>query len=173
MKIDALPISRGVATKVHTRLAAHRQPGHALELFAIRGAADGLGLLEIETVLTGEKVLRPVGGRLVVSGARFDGYEIHVGRTTGPALQRPLLTFDDSAGEGAVSPDGRVAGCYVHGLFNAGAARTALLVELGALSNGEDQAVTVDRVIEEIAGVLNQAFDIPALATIAGLETPP
>ena len=136
------------------------------------GAADGLGLLEIETVLTGAKVLRPAGGRLLGSGARFEGYEIHIGRTTGPALLRPLLFFDDGAGEGAVSADGRVAGCYVHGLFNAGPARTALLIELGAHSNGEDQAVTVDRAIEEIAGVLNQAFDIPALAVIAGLETP-
>jgi adenosylcobyric acid synthase len=136
-------------------------------------AANGLGLLEIETVLTRTKVLRPVGGRLVVGGARFEGYEIHVGRTTGPALQRPLLTFDDGAGEGAVSPDGRVSGCYVHGLFNAGAARTALLIELGARSNGEDQTVMVDRMIEDIADALNQAFDIPALATIAGLGTPP
>jgi adenosylcobyric acid synthase len=137
------------------------------------GAADGLGLLDVETVLSGEKVLRPIGGRLSASGARFEGYEIHVGHTTGPALRRPLLTFDDGAGEGAVSPDGRVSGCYVHGLFNAGAARAALLADLGAPSTGEDQAAVVDRALDEIAAVLNQAFDIPAVAAIAGLEAPP
>ena len=136
------------------------------------GQAQGLGLLEIDTVLTGDKVLRPTSGRLA-SGGAFEGYEIHVGRTDGPALQRPLLIRDDGSGEGAISPDGRVSGAYVHGLFGLASARAALLAELGASSDGVDEATRVDAALDEIAERLEQAFDIPLLASIAGLEPRP
>jgi hypothetical protein len=51
-----------------------------------------------------------------------------------------------------------------------GEARAALLAELGARSEGLDQAVRVDQALDEIAAALEQAFDIPTLAAIAGLE---
>jgi adenosylcobyric acid synthase len=133
------------------------------------GQAQGLGLLDVETVLTGDKVLRGATGRLA-SGAPFVGYEIHVGRTQGADLRRPFLIRDDGAGEGAVSADGRVAGAYVHGLFDRAEARAALLAELGAASDGLDQHARVDAGLDEIAAVLQQSFDIPRLAAIAGLE---
>jgi adenosylcobyric acid synthase len=50
---------------------------------------DGLALLDVDTVLTGEKMLRPVKGRLASSDGHFEGYEMHVGRTIGS--QRPML----------------------------------------------------------------------------------
>jgi len=131
-------------------------------------SVEGLGLLDVETVMTGDKTLRPVAGQLA-GGARFEGYEMHVGRTTGAVT--PMLTFDDGVADGAVSADGRVRGAYVHGLFDRGEARAALLAELGAVSNAIDQAVRVDQALDEIAAVLERAFDIPALAAIAGLET--
>jgi adenosylcobyric acid synthase len=137
------------------------------------GEAEGLGLLEAETVLTGDKVMRPVSGRLAGSGAAFHGYEIHVGRTTGAGTARPYLIFDDGARDGAVSADGRVAGAYVHGLFDAGAARAALLAGLGASCTGEDRAVAVDAALDEIAAALEVSLDIPALAALAGLEPRP
>jgi adenosylcobyric acid synthase len=136
------------------------------------GEAPGLGLLDIDTVLTGDKVLRPAHGRLA-SGAAFEGYEIHVGRTTGADLQRPLLIRSDGAGEGAISANGRIAGAYVHGLFNLAAARGALLAQLGAASDGLDQTARVDAALEEIAAALERAFDIPTLAAIAGLDLRP
>lgn len=136
------------------------------------GQAAGLGLLDVETVLTGDKVLRPTHGRLT-SGEAFEGYEIHVGRTHGPALQRPFLIRADGTGEGAVSADGRIAGAYVHGLFDKASARAALLADLGAASDGLDQHARVDAALDEIAAVLQQSFDIPRLAAIAGLEFRP
>jgi adenosylcobyric acid synthase len=139
----------------------------------IEGAPDsveGLGLLDVETVMTGDKTLRPVTGTLR-QGARFEGYEMHVGRTMGAA--RPMLAFDDGTTDGAVSADGRVRGAYVHGLFDTGEARAALLADLGAASDAVDQAVRVDQALDEIAAALEQAFDIPSLAAIAGLENLP
>jgi len=133
------------------------------------GSAAGLGLLDIETVLTGEKLLRPVTGEL--NGAAFQGYEMHVGRTTG--APRPFLTLAGGGHDGARSSDGRVAGGYVHGLFAAASARTAFLAELGATSRVGDYDAVVDAALDEISGVLEGVFDIPALARIAGLPDLP
>jgi len=131
------------------------------------GTVEGLGLLDVETVMTGHKTLRPVTGRLA-GGARFDGYEMHVGRTVSGA--RPMLTFDDGGLDGAMSANGAVRGCYVHGLFDRGEARAELLADLGVASDLVDQSARVDQALDEIAAALEAAFDIPALAAIAGLE---
>jgi adenosylcobyric acid synthase len=136
------------------------------------GSAAGLGLLAIETVLTGDKVLRPVAGELTGGGA-FHGYEMHVGRTTGAGLSRPFLAFATGGRDGAVSPDGRIAGGYVHGLFAAASARAAILASLGAASRAGDHDAVIDAALDEIAGALNDAFDIAGLARIAGLLISP
>jgi adenosylcobyric acid synthase len=88
---------------------------------------------------------------------------MHVGRTEGPALQRPLL----SPPGGAISPDGRIAGCYVHGLFATAPARTAFLAQFGATAQVGDYGDVVDRALDEIAEALVRSFDIPALLAIA------
>ena len=131
-------------------------------------SAEGLGLLDVETVMTGRKTLRQVVGRLP-GGASFAGYEMHVGRTEGGA--RPMLRFDDGGEDGAISADGKVRGCYVHGLFDRGESRAELLAEFGAVSDRLDQSQRVDQALDEIAAALEAAFDISALAVIAGLET--
>jgi adenosylcobyric acid synthase len=133
------------------------------------GGAEGLGLLDVDTILTRRKTLRPASGRLARSGQPFAGYEIHVGATSGPGTERPLLIFDDGRADGAISADGRIAGGYVHGLFDRGEARAALLAEFGAASAGGDHADQVDRALDELADVLGQCLDIEAIAAIAGL----
>ncbi len=100
-------------------------------------AVEGLGLLDVETEFDTEKTLAAVEGNLSRSGAAFEGYEMHVGETSGPDIVRPLVTFANGRADGATSPDGRVAGCYVHGLFASDDARAAFLSEFGAKSSGE------------------------------------
>jgi adenosylcobyric acid synthase len=135
------------------------------------GEAAGLGLLEVDTVLTGEKTLRPVTGAGL--DARLSGYEMHVGVTAGPGLQRPFLDLDGEGPHGACSSDGRILGGYVHGLFEAGVFRAAFLGRLGARSAGLDHGERVDLALDEIAGQLAEHLDITTLARIAGLETFP
>ena len=65
------------------------------------------------------------------------GYEMHLGVTTGPGLTRPMLDLGRRP-DGAVSPDGRVAGCYLHGLFASDPFRRAFLARLGA-ETGDDR----------------------------------
>ena len=95
--------------------------------------------------------------------------EIHLGVTTGAGLDRPFLRFANGESGGAISPDGRIAGAYVHGLFDRGAARATLLASLGAASTGVDHAAEVDRRLDEIAAVLHNSLDLTALERIAGL----
>ena len=131
---------------------------------------QGLGLLDVNTVMTGDKTLREVSGVLLGAGAvPFAGYEMHVGSTTGPGASRPFLRFGDGSTDGAVSADGRVAGCYVHGLFGVTTARAALVSAIGAAPSHEDHAARVDAALDEIASVLERCLDISALAAIAGL----
>lgn len=132
------------------------------------GEAAGLGLLNVETVLTGDKTLRQASGELAGGGA-FEGYEIHVGRTSGAGCGRPFLTFDNGAPDGAASPDGKIAGAYVHGLFDKAAARAAILAPLGTASSGEDRSEQIDKALDEIADLLDRSLNIPALSDLAGL----
>jgi len=90
------------------------------------GAAAGPGLLAVATTLTPEKVTRRVRARWRPDGPAFDGYEIHMGVTRADGAPRPLLEVEGRA-EGCVSPDGRVWGTYVHGLFESGVGRRRVL----------------------------------------------
>lgn len=132
------------------------------------GSTPGLGLLAIDTVLTGDKVLEPCRG-LTPGGAPYEGFEMHMGRTTGPGLARPWLRRSDGTGEGAISADGRVFGAYVHRLFDSDPARADLLAGLGAAGAALDHRLQVDQALDEIAAVLETHLDVAALARLAGL----
>src|SRR5262245_14966888 len=132
----------------------------------------GLGLLDVQTVMRGDKMLREISGVLVgatIGGVPFAGYEMHIGATTGSGAARPFLRLTDGAMDGAMSVDGRVAGCYVHGLFGATTARAALLSTIGASPGNDDHPTRVDAALDEIAGILERHLDIDALTAIAGL----
>ncbi len=78
----------------------------------------GLGLLPVQTELNREKTLKRVSARHLPSGCALYGYEIHHGRTDGDDAP-PLIRRDDGEALGTGSPDGRVWGTYLHGIFDA------------------------------------------------------
>ncbi|MBO6508724.1 MAG: cobyric acid synthase, partial [Roseibium sp.] len=55
------------------------------------GTVEGLGFLDVDTILTSEKSTVPASGTHIASGASVSGYEIHVGRTDGPDCARPMM----------------------------------------------------------------------------------
>jgi adenosylcobyric acid synthase len=77
---------------------------------------EGLALLDVATEIGRDKTVREVQATDAATRAPLRGYEIHLGRTDGPALARPMLWIGGLP-DGAVSADGRVAGCYLHGLL--------------------------------------------------------
>src|SRR5260370_31073407 len=98
------------------------------------GEAPGLGLLDVETILGKEKTLREVAGIELATGQAVRGYEMHVGATSGPATARPILRLGEGADAthpgGASTLDGRVTGCYLHGLFPRDALPRPLITRL-------------------------------------------
>ncbi|SCW82610.1 adenosylcobyric acid synthase (glutamine-hydrolysing) [Sphingobium faniae] len=129
------------------------------------GAIAGLGLLDIETALSGDKTLRQVAGRAL--DAAFTGYEMHMGRTRGPDCGRPFAHLDGDRPDGAISPDGRVSGTYVHGLFASTPLRKAFLDRWNLISSEQDHDATVQAALDDIAAQLEAHVDIPALIALA------
>jgi adenosylcobyric acid synthase len=135
----------------------------------IEGPAEtvaGLGLLPVDTVIAADKRTRPITGE-IGAGIGFTGYEIHAGATTPDAGTPPLLRFADGVADGARAQDGRIAGCYVHGLFDDPAARAHLLAPLGVVSDGFDRREAIDEALDAIATTLERVLDIDALIALA------
>jgi len=134
------------------------------------GTVDGLGLLDVETVLTPEKSLVEARGKHLATGASVSGYEIHIGRTSGPDCARPYLHIRDGGGmpklDGAQSADGRIAGTYLHGLFTDDAFRKAFLEGFGAVSDLAYEQ-RIDAVLDDLAKHLDSVLDVEAVWEIA------
>ena len=131
------------------------------------GLVEGLGLLDVETVLTGDKSLVEVSGETVADGLPFRGYEMHMGRTTGPATMRPLVRLADGREDGAVSVEGRVSGTYTHGFFADDRQRAAWLERLGGSASGASYEAGVEDALDALAAHLEAHVDIDRLLTLA------
>lgn len=84
----------------------------------------GLGLLDVITTFAREKVTDQVTGMALDSGLPVAGYEIHAGRVTRHDGTVPLFHLTSrnrhtvSEYEGAQSPEGRIWGTVIHGVFD-------------------------------------------------------
>ncbi|MBM3557607.1 MAG: cobyric acid synthase [Alphaproteobacteria bacterium] len=152
--------------------AGFQMLGHGVDdpegLDGTTGRVEGLGLLAIDTVMTGDKALREVTGRDHATGQTIRGYEMHLGRSSGADLARPML---DLAGrpDGAVSADGRITGCYVHGLFAADDFRHAFLASLkpGRALSGLAYEALVEKTLDGLADLIEARLDVDALIGVA------
>ena len=138
------------------------------------GDTAGLGLLDIATVMTGDKRLARVRAREESSGLRVDGYEIHIGRSTGPDCARPFAWIEQDGGqdahdraEGAVSADGRIMGSYLHGLFAADDFRAAFLTRLGVTAGQHSHGAMVAQTLDALADHLEHHVDVSGLLSLA------
>jgi adenosylcobyric acid synthase len=126
---------------------------------------EGLGLLDVATMLSADKRLEAARGTSS-DGAPFAGYEMHMGVTVGPDCARPFARLADGSPEGAVSADGRVIGTYVHGLFADDRQRAAWLARFeGTASVAHDDLV--ERTLDALAAHLAAHLDIDGLLMLA------
>jgi adenosylcobyric acid synthase len=130
------------------------------------GGTEGLGLLDVDTVMADDKTLALVTGHHPASGAPLRGYEIHMGRTTGPDCDRAWLSVEGRP-EGAASPDGRVRGTYVHGLLASDPLRAALLAELGAPPEPFAWDDGVEAALDGLAAHVAKHLDLDAILGMA------
>ncbi len=122
---------------------------------------EGLGLLDVETVMRPEKRLRLTDAHHIACGAPVSGYEIHLGHTTGPDRDRAWLRVGQRS-EGAASASGRVKGTYLHGLFASDSFRAAFLTEMGAVSD-LSYSDTVEDTLDALAAHLEAHMDLDSL----------
>ncbi len=143
-------------------------------------AAPGLGLLPAETTFETTKatyqsrasVAGGPGWLAALAGRDVEGYEIHLGQTTGG---RPWLRIVGRNGapadvaDGAVSDTGRVWGCYLHGLFANAALRRAWLASLAGGPRGDEEAApttSLDSTLDRLADAVENALDVRRLEAI-------
>jgi adenosylcobyric acid synthase len=129
------------------------------------GTVEGLGLLDITTIMSADKSTTLVGGTHCATGAAIEGYEIHLGRSEGADCARPLLDIEGRA-DGASSADGRVQGTYVHGLFTGDAFRKAWLAHFGITSSLAYEA-RIETALDALADHLEAHLDIAQILKIA------
>ncbi len=147
--------------------------------------AEGLRLLDAVTLLLAEKETHLVVAELlpeafqVVPRCRREltGYEIHQGETILGLSAHPFSRITRRSGrevevlDGAVSPDGRIFGTYLHGILDNDSFRTALVNRfrkekgLDLRKEGESRPDPFDRLAAHLAAHL----DLPKLWEICGL----
>ena len=129
---------------------------------------EGFGWLTMQTTLETEKQLKQVAGKLSFSDDTFTGYEIHMGKSVGPALSNPALLIVEESGvraEGAVSEDNQIAGTYVHGLFDHPESCAAWLKWTGLETvDAFDYRQVREQEIERLADTLEEHLDWGKLA---------
>jgi adenosylcobyric acid synthase len=127
---------------------------------------EGLGLIDVETMLSGDKRLEPVRGS-TADGVSFSGYEMHMGVTEGPDRARPFARLAGGAPEGAISADGRVLGTYIHGLFADDRQRAAWLARFAAGRTHVAYDASVERTLDALAAHLAAHLDLDCLLKLA------
>ena len=127
---------------------------------------QGLGLLDVTTTMSEHK-------RLALSNATFDatgdtvtGYEIHIGDTVGPDCANAWLTLDGRH-IGAASTDGRIKGCYLHGLFASDPFRASYMGSIGAPVQAMNYDVGVDTTLDALAQHLEACLNVDRLFGLA------
>ena len=139
-------------------------------------AAAGLGLLPVATTMAGDKTTTQVRARTPEGGPELTAYEIHLGVTEPRGIGGPAFEITHRNGQpvkvadGWVSPDGRLWGTYLHGLFDNDEFRRGFLKQLArpardggppspALSFRAFQEAQLDRLAEE----MRRHLDIPRI----------
>jgi adenosylcobyric acid synthase len=130
------------------------------------GTVDGLGLLDVTTVLVGDKRLAAASGT-TADGVPFKGYEMHMGATGGPDRARPVAQLAGGAGEGATSPNGRVLGTYIHGLFADDAQRSAWLARLEAGQAAVAYDGLIEQTLDRLAAHIAAHVDLDRLLSLS------
>ena len=120
------------------------------------GESVGLGLLESKTLLQPTKTLQEVRGK-DISGTSLRGYEMHIGETIASTTRPMLMLENPSRQHGEVSADGRIEGCYLHGIFSSDNYRHAWL---NRLRNRAPSSLAYEQQVEETLDALSKHIEL-------------
>lgn len=145
---------------------------------------EALGLLPMVTTFAGQKATHQAEARVTagkgwlsaLTGQMMSGYEIHMGRTRGG---KPWLEITERSGasvsvpDGAMSDDGRLWGCYLHGIFANQDFRHAWLATLGwrpSETEPGSSATDYEAAFDRLADAVVSALDMDKLDAIIGFR---
>ena len=148
------------------------------------GSVNGLGLLPFVTQMQSEKVTRQVTGHLCrstlfgqpVHAISLRGYEIHIGETTYAEGAQAFASLNGSELDGCISPDTRIFGTYLHGIFDDDAFRHAFLtaarsfLHLAPATHFENWRQKREKSFERLADVVRASVDLPCIFDWVGLK---
>ena len=133
------------------------------------GRVDGLGLLDVVTEMSKGKAVQQVEGICTRSEHAVQGYEIHIGVTTGEAISRPMLVTQGKH-DGAISVSGLVEGTYMHGLFSSDKFRSWWLDSIrSGVSSNVNYDAQVEKDLDALAAALENSLHVDALLSDAQL----
>ncbi len=133
----------------------------------------GLGLLDIETSFHSDKQLKLRESIHIPSGCSISGYEIHHGVSR---INSGGIIINSGDGLlGSKSPNGRVWGTYLHGIFDNDRFRlwflNSLRKEKGLpLSAKPSYIYDIDKSLDRLADVLRVNIDLDQIKLIIGLD---
>lgn len=128
------------------------------------GSSEGLGLLNVHTVLTGSKQLTKTEAVLNLNNqkAKVKGYEIHVGRSQ--VLDEQPLEHDNGECDGAISECGQIMGTYLHGFFDEAEALNLITEWVnGTQVKQQDFEALKEQGINRIADAIEQHMNLDFL----------
>lgn len=133
----------------------------------------GLGLLPIVTTFAQQKSTFQVQARILnfpgFAGEVVNGYEIHMGETQSQAHWLEILSRNGvqvRVADGSVSSDGKIWGCYLHGLFANDSFRYAWLKKIGWQGELSQQSARFEESLEKLADAVENALDMKRLEKI-------
>ncbi len=131
------------------------------------GETAGLGLLNLDTVLGDEKILKQAEGKHVATGIDLVGYEIHHGRTKFTDTE-PWTVRNDGEIIGVSHAKLPIYGTYLHGLFDSDRFRRWYIDSIRAkrglppLERG-GYVHDVEGAIERLASIVRRHIDVEAI----------
>jgi cobyric acid synthase len=138
------------------------------------GRKDGIGLLDIKTVLSPEKTLVRTEGRHLSSGQPIVGYEIHHGKSDSRDT-RPVILKADGEAIGSASSEHRVWGTYLHGVFDSDPFRRWFIDSLRRARGWEPlggitATYDLEPAFDRIADVVRESLPMERIYRIMGLR---
>ncbi len=151
-----------------------------------QGKADGLSLLDIETELAEDKVVKRALAEIILEsgplsnlkGHKLEGYEIHHGRTIacGSKAAFEIIGANGRQNDGFIDDEGLVFGTYLHGIFEDDKLRSFLLLWISKMKGIKRRALpknfkdSSEASLNAWAAVLKESLDIDKIIEITGLN---
>jgi len=146
--------------------------------------AQGLGLIQLDTVFQGQKKTTRESGRTApgfggrkypgapgLEDDRVEGYEIHMGESVPGRKTRPLFFLDSGKTDGAFTRRGQIWGTYLHGVFDLPSFRRRWIALLGGRPEGTALSLSARREeeLDRLADGVEEHLDMDLLDRIIGL----